>query len=30
MASFITQLIDGRYEVVFPIDKFVTREPILR
>jgi len=30
MASFITQLIDGRYEVVFPIDEFVTREPILR
>ena len=30
MASFITQLIDGKYEVVFPIDEFVTREPILR
>jgi branched-chain amino acid transport system substrate-binding protein len=29
MASFITQLIDGMYEVVFPIDEFVTREPIL-
>ena len=30
MASFITQLINGKYEVVFPIDEFVTREPILR
>ena len=30
MASFITQLINGRYEVVFPIDEFVTSEPILR
>jgi branched-chain amino acid transport system substrate-binding protein len=30
MASFITQLINGKYEVVFPIDQFVTREPILR
>lgn len=29
MASFITQLIDGKYEVVFPIDEFVTAEPIL-
>jgi len=30
MASFITQLIDGNYEVVFPVDEFVTREPVLR
>ena len=30
MASFITQLINGRYEVVFPIDQFVTAEPLLR
>ena len=28
MASFITQLINGRYEVVFPIDEFVTAEPL--
>ena len=29
MASFITQLINGKYEVVFPIDEFVTAKPIL-
>jgi branched-chain amino acid transport system substrate-binding protein len=30
MASFITQLIDGKYQVVFPIDEFLTSEPLLR
>jgi branched-chain amino acid transport system substrate-binding protein len=30
MASFVTQLIDGMYEVVFPIDEFVTAKPVLR
>ena len=29
MCSFITQLIDGKYEVVFPIDEYVTHEPAL-
>jgi len=29
MASFVTQLIDGKYQVVFPIDEFVTSEPVL-
>lgn len=29
MASFITQLIDGAYEVVFPIDEYVTSDPLL-
>lgn len=29
MASFVTQLIDGAYEVVFPIDEFVTSEPVI-
>lgn len=29
MASFITQLIDGKYQVVFPIDSYKTSEPLL-
>lgn len=29
MASFVTQLIDGKYEVVYPIDEFVTSDPVL-
>jgi len=29
MASFVTQLIDGKYEVVFPLDEFVTATPVL-
>ncbi|HHV42508.1 MAG TPA: ABC transporter substrate-binding protein [Clostridiaceae bacterium] len=29
MASFITQLIDGVYQVVYPLDEYVTAEPIV-
>ena len=29
MCAFITQLIDGSYEVVYPIDDFTTSEPVL-
>lgn len=29
MASFVTQLIDGVYQVVYPIDDYVTSEPAL-
>ncbi len=29
MASFVTQLIDGKYEVVYPIDDYVTSDPEL-
>ena len=29
MASFVTQLIDGAYQVVYPIDDYVTSEPAL-
>ena len=29
MSSVVTQLIDGKYEVVYPVNEYTTSEPVL-